>query len=81
MSRETFSIAQVTPYAWEEHHEVNRFVERLSDAVRNGHQVLAVSRTGPPRTFASAQQAFLDLAATVAPSNHPAPTTPTGGPA
>ena len=26
-----FSIAQVTPYPWEQHHEVNAFVERLSD--------------------------------------------------
>ncbi len=28
---ERFTIAQVTPYGWEQHHEVNRFVERLSD--------------------------------------------------
>ena len=26
-----YSIAQVTPWPWEQHHEVNRFVERLSD--------------------------------------------------
>ena len=25
---ESFSIAQVTPYPWEMHHEVNRYVER-----------------------------------------------------
>src|SRR3954466_16025331 len=26
-----FTVAQVTPYPWEQHHEVNEFVERLSD--------------------------------------------------
>ncbi|MFL5909168.1 MAG: glycosyltransferase [Gaiellaceae bacterium] len=39
-----FSIAQVTPYAWEQHHEVNRFVERLSDELcRRGHRVVVVA--------------------------------------
>lgn len=38
---ERFSIAQVTPYAWEQHREVNRFVDRLSDELcRRGHRVL-----------------------------------------
>jgi glycosyltransferase involved in cell wall biosynthesis len=37
-------IAQVTPYPWEQHHEVNRFVERLSDELCvRGHQVLVVA--------------------------------------
>jgi len=44
MPREKFSIAQVTPYAWEEHHEVNRFVERLSDELcGRGHRVVVIA--------------------------------------
>ena len=39
-----FSIAQVTPYPWEQHHEVNLFVERLSDELcRRGHRVAVVA--------------------------------------
>ena len=42
--RESFSIAQVTPWPWEQHHEVNRFVERLSDALCvRGHRVVVVA--------------------------------------
>ncbi len=41
---ETFSIAQVTPYAWEQHHEVNRYVERLSDELcARGHRVAVIA--------------------------------------
>jgi len=41
---ERFSIAQVTPYAWELSHEVNRFVERLSGELRaRGHRVVVVA--------------------------------------
>jgi predicted metal-dependent phosphoesterase TrpH/glycosyltransferase involved in cell wall biosynthesis len=41
---ERFSIAQVTPYGWEQHHEVNRFVERLSDELcTRGHRVVVVA--------------------------------------
>ena len=37
-------IAQVTPYPWELHHEVNRFVERLSDELSSrGHSVVVVA--------------------------------------
>ena len=44
MPPERFSIAQVTPYAWEEHHEVNRFVERLSDELcARGHRVVVIA--------------------------------------
>jgi len=44
VARERFSIAQVTPYPWEQHHEVNRFVERLSDELCvRGHQVVVVA--------------------------------------
>jgi glycosyltransferase involved in cell wall biosynthesis len=38
------SIAQVTPYPWEQHHEVNRYVERLSDELcRRGHRVMVIA--------------------------------------
>jgi predicted metal-dependent phosphoesterase TrpH/glycosyltransferase involved in cell wall biosynthesis len=41
---ERFSIAQVTPYGWEQHHEVNRFVERLSDELcARGHRIVVVA--------------------------------------
>jgi glycosyltransferase involved in cell wall biosynthesis len=40
----SFSISQVTPWPWEHHHEVNRFVERLSDELcRRGHRVVVVA--------------------------------------
>ena len=39
-----FAIAQVTPWPWEQHHEVNGFVERLSDELcRRGHRVVVVA--------------------------------------
>ncbi|MGI9080839.1 MAG: glycosyltransferase [Thermoleophilaceae bacterium] len=38
------SLAQVTPYPWEQHHEVNSFVERLSVELRErGHRVVVVA--------------------------------------
>jgi hypothetical protein len=44
MSAERFSIAQVSPYPWEQHHEVNRYVERLSDELcRRGHRVVVIA--------------------------------------
>ena len=39
-----FSIAQVTPWPWEQHHEVNTFVERLSDELcSRGHRVAVIA--------------------------------------
>jgi glycosyltransferase involved in cell wall biosynthesis len=39
-----FSIAQVSPWPWEQHHEVNRFVERLADELcARGHRVVVVA--------------------------------------
>jgi glycosyltransferase involved in cell wall biosynthesis len=39
-----FTIAQVTPWPWEQHHEVNRFVERLSDELcARGHRVVVIA--------------------------------------
>ena len=44
MASDRFSIAQVTPYGWEQHHEVNRYVERLSDELcGRGHRVVVVA--------------------------------------
>ena len=44
MPDERFSIAQVTPYPWEQHHEVNTYVERVSDELcRRGHRVAVVA--------------------------------------
>jgi predicted metal-dependent phosphoesterase TrpH/glycosyltransferase involved in cell wall biosynthesis len=44
VARKPFSIAQVTPYPWEQHHDVNRFVERLSDELcSRGHRVVVVA--------------------------------------
>ncbi len=41
---ERFAIAQVTPFPWEQHHEVNRYVERLSDELcGRGHRVVVVA--------------------------------------
>src|SRR4051812_43114405 len=44
MPPDRFSIAQVTPYAWEQHHEVNAYVERVSDELcRRGHRVVVIA--------------------------------------
>ena len=44
MAGERFSIAQVTPYPWEQHHDVNRYVGRLSEELRGrGHRVVTVA--------------------------------------
>src|SRR3954453_13997656 len=41
---ESFSIAQVSPYPWEQHHEVNVYVERLADELcRRGHRVAVIA--------------------------------------
>ncbi|MBA2428357.1 MAG: glycosyltransferase [Thermoleophilaceae bacterium] len=46
MPRERLSIVQVTPFAWEQSHDVNRFVERLSAELRDrGHRVAIVAPT------------------------------------
>jgi hypothetical protein len=42
--QDRFSIAQVSPYAWEQHHEVNAYVERVSDELcRRGHRVVVIA--------------------------------------
>ena len=59
MPPETFSIAQVTPYAWEEHHEVNRFVERLSDELcGRGHRVVVITPSDSRRLVRESRAAI-----------------------
>src|SRR3954467_9575438 len=44
MPSEPFSIAQVSPYPWEQHHEVNVYVERLADELcQRGHRVVVIA--------------------------------------
>ncbi len=44
MPSERLAIAQVTPFAWEAHNEVNHYVSRVSDElVRRGHRVLIIA--------------------------------------
>jgi predicted metal-dependent phosphoesterase TrpH/glycosyltransferase involved in cell wall biosynthesis len=44
VSQPRFAIAQVTPYAWEQHHEVNTYVERVSDELcMRGHRVVVIA--------------------------------------
>src|SRR6478735_1974111 len=44
MPAERFSIAQVSPHPWEQHHEVNVYVERLADVLcRRGHRVVVIA--------------------------------------
>jgi glycosyltransferase involved in cell wall biosynthesis len=39
-----FTIAQVTPWPWEKHHEVNRFVENLSNELcARGHRTVVIA--------------------------------------
>jgi predicted metal-dependent phosphoesterase TrpH/glycosyltransferase involved in cell wall biosynthesis len=41
---ERFAIAQVTPYPWEQGHDVNRYVERVAETLRErGHRVVVVA--------------------------------------
>jgi predicted metal-dependent phosphoesterase TrpH/glycosyltransferase involved in cell wall biosynthesis len=45
--QERLSIAQVTPYPWEQRHEVNGFVERLAQELRErDHRVVVVTPSG-----------------------------------
>jgi predicted metal-dependent phosphoesterase TrpH/glycosyltransferase involved in cell wall biosynthesis len=43
-AHQPFSIVQVTPYPWEQHHDVNRFVGRLAAELRErDHRVVVVA--------------------------------------
>ena len=46
---ERFAIAQVSPYPWEDEHEVNAFVAGLADEqARSGHRVLVLAPSRSP---------------------------------
>ena len=56
-----FSIAQVTPYGWEQHHEVNHYVERLSDELcRRGHRVVVVTPSDSRELIRESRQTIRD---------------------
>jgi hypothetical protein len=64
MPPETFSIAQVTPYAWEEHHDVNRFVERVSDELcGRGHRVVVIAPSESRKLVRESRAAIKQCAA------------------
>src|SRR3954468_13788455 len=49
MPAERFSIAQVSPYPWEQHHEVNLYIERLADELcQRGHSVVVIPASPVP---------------------------------
>jgi hypothetical protein len=61
---ERFSIAQVTPYAWEQHHEVNAYVERVSDELcRRGHRVVVIAPSDSRDLIREGRQTVKRLAA------------------
>src|ERR671937_695135 len=60
---ERFSIAQVTPYAWEQHHEVNAYVERVSDELcRRGHRVVVIAPSDSRELIREGRQVVKRLA-------------------
>src|ERR671934_1104581 len=61
--QEQFSIAQVTPYAWEQHHEVNAYVERVSDELCNrGHRVVVIAPSDSRELIREGRQVVKRLA-------------------
>jgi glycosyltransferase involved in cell wall biosynthesis/histidinol phosphatase-like PHP family hydrolase len=61
MPAERFSIAQVSPYPWEQHHEVNRFVERLSDELcTRGHRVVVIAPSSVRELIREGRQMIAD---------------------
>ncbi len=63
MPQDRFSIAQVTPYAWEQHHEVNAYVERVSDELcRRGHRVVVIAPSDSRELIREGRQTVKRLA-------------------
>jgi glycosyltransferase involved in cell wall biosynthesis len=53
------AIAQVTPFAWEAPHEVNRYVARVSDELaQRGHRVLIVAPSESPELVRESRRAL-----------------------
>ena len=49
MPAERYAIAQVTPYPWEDEHEVNAYVRALSDRLADrGHRVVVIAPSRSP---------------------------------
>jgi glycosyltransferase involved in cell wall biosynthesis len=60
---ERYSIAQVSPYAWEQHHEVNAYVERVSDELcRRGHRVVVIAPSDSRELIREGRQTVKQLA-------------------
>jgi len=58
---ERFSIAQVTPYAWEARHEVNDFVARLGDELHaRGHRVAILAPSDSQARVRDSRRAIRD---------------------
>ena len=56
-----FKVAQVSPYPLEAHHEVNLYVERLSDELcKRGHQVVLVGPSDSRELVRSSRKAIKD---------------------
>ncbi|MBA2504569.1 MAG: glycosyltransferase [Thermoleophilaceae bacterium] len=56
-----FKIAQVSPYPWEQHHEVNLYVERLSDELcKRGHQVVVIAPSDSRELVRTSRKAIKD---------------------
>ncbi|HEY2603771.1 MAG TPA: glycosyltransferase [Thermoleophilaceae bacterium] len=63
MPSQQFSIAQVSPYAWEQHHEVNAYVERVSDELcRRGHRVVVIAPSDSRELIREGRQTVKQLA-------------------
>jgi glycosyltransferase involved in cell wall biosynthesis len=61
--QDRFAIAQVTPYAWEQHHEVNAYVERVSDELcRRGHRVVVIAPSDSRELIREGRQTVKRLA-------------------
>jgi predicted metal-dependent phosphoesterase TrpH/glycosyltransferase involved in cell wall biosynthesis len=61
--QDRFAIAQVTPYAWEQHHEVNAYVERVSDELcRRGHRVVVIAPSDSRELIREGRQTVKQLA-------------------
>jgi predicted metal-dependent phosphoesterase TrpH/glycosyltransferase involved in cell wall biosynthesis len=69
-----FAIAQVTPYPWDTHHEVNEFVARSSaELAARGHRVLIVAPSHSQSSVREARKAIRSAA------NEPASLLPRAG--
>jgi glycosyltransferase involved in cell wall biosynthesis len=65
---EPLSIAQVTPYPWEDRHDVNTFVARVSDELaQRGHRVIVVAPSSSRALVRESRRAVRNAAIEPAP--------------